>query len=100
MRLVKDIPLVHEISLLGLSVALVVHPLPLLLLLLGKELLGFLLSGHHSDTIRNGHVRSVWDRLKQINHFNIITYRLIWFLPPALSHGLPLPMDVDVMHVL
>ena len=38
--------------------------------------------------------------LKQINHFNIITYRLIWFLPPALSHGLPLPMDVDVVHAL
>ena len=99
MRLVKELPLDREISLLGLSLALVVLPLPLLLLLLGKELLGFLLRGRHSDTIRNGHVRSVMDRLCS-NHLNIITYWLIWFLPPALSHGLPLPMNVMVMHVL
>ena len=73
MRLVKELPLDREISLLGLSLALVVLPLPLLLLLLGKELLGFLLRGRHADAIRNGHVRSVWDRLKQINNLKVLT---------------------------
>ena len=63
MRLVKELPLDSEISLLGLSLALVVLPLPLLLLLLGKELLGFLLSGHHIDSIRNWHIWSVRDIL-------------------------------------